>query len=148
MALVRFALTCPDLHPDHPRRLLNEAIWFWTERGSPARKYRLRFRTPAALALQHDLGLTQAAKQLAHEHVHERAQVVARLKETGADLAGVLRSAEACVVTREEHRRLAEVAPATGWARYRKAGIHPIDMNSGQPMDLEAAIASDSAIWG
>jgi len=61
------------LHPRHPSRLINDAIWFLTERGSPSRKYRLRDRTPAALQLQQALGMSGALPQLAHEPCRDHA---------------------------------------------------------------------------
>ena len=146
LALVNFARTCPELHPDHRRRLLNEAIWFWTERGSPSRKYKLRYRTVAALALQRSVGFTKASKYLAHEHVHERASAVAKLLVLTNDASETLRSLQACVVTRDEHSRLTAQSRVEGWARYRAAGIVPIDMNTDGPMDLDAAMAADADI--
>lgn len=148
LALVNFARTCADLHPDHRRRLLNEAIWFWTERGSPSRKYKLRYRTIAALELQQSIGFTKASKNLAHEHVHERAPAVAKLLVLTNNASDTLRSMVACVVTRDEHSRLSAQSCVAGWARYRAAGIVPIDMNTGEPLDLDAGIAADHGIWG
>jgi hypothetical protein len=148
LALVNFARTCADLHPDHRRRLLNEAIWFWTERGSPSRKYKLRYRTVAALELQQSMGFTKASKSLAHEHVHERASAVAKLLVLTSDPSNTLRSMRACVVTRDEHSQLTAQSRVSGWARYVAVGIVPIDMNTGQPMDLGAGVAADAGIWG
>jgi len=144
LALVNFARTSADLHPDHRRRLLNEAIWFWTERGSPSRKYKLRYRTAAAIELQKSRGFTKAAKSLAHEHVHERASSVAKLLVLTNDASDTLHSMRACVVTRDEHSRLTAQSHAAGWARYVAAGIVPIDMNTGEPMDLDAAMEADA----
>lgn len=42
VALATFALTDKCVQVDHRKRLLNEAIWFVTERGSVSRKYLLR----------------------------------------------------------------------------------------------------------
>ena len=147
LALVNFARTCAELHPDHRRRLLNEAIWFWTERGSPSRKYKLRYRTIAALELQHSMGFTKASKQLAHEHVHERAPAVLKLLVLQNDASDTLRSMQACVVTRDEHSLLTAQLDVAGWARYRAVGIIPIDMNTREPMDLDAHITADHDIW-
>lgn len=147
VAVSEFVRSSPDLHEDHRKRLVNEAIWFWTERGSVSRKYRLRFRTPAALKLQHDLGFTAAAKGLAHEHVHERAAVVMRLLLPDTDIRAVLQAADACVVTKREHQLLASAKGVPGWRRYVTVGLHPIDMVTGLPMDLHAALAADALAW-
>ena len=148
VAVAEFARASPDLHPDHRKRLLHEAIWFWTERGSVSRKYKLRFRTPAALELQHQLGFSAAAKQLAHEHVHERATVVLRLLEPNTDVRAVLSAADACVVTKAEHQLLATAKGTSGWRRYLQVGLHPIDMETAQPMDLHSAVTADARVWG
>ncbi|MGY1829020.1 hypothetical protein ACI8AA_01180 [Geodermatophilus sp. SYSU D01180] len=141
VALATFALTSSDVHPEHRKRLLNEAIWFVTERGSVSRKYRLRYRTPAALAIQRTLPAAAAAKQLAHEHVQPRKYLVARLLEPGADVARILAGAEACVVTRSEHERLTAQTSAIGWQRYVAASITVLDLATGAPLDLQHATA-------
>lgn len=148
VAVAEFARASPDLHPAHRKRLLNEAIWFWTERGSISRKYKLRYRTPAALELQHQLGFSAATKHLAHEHVHERAAVVLRMMEADTDIAAILKSAAACVVTKAEHQLLASAKGIPGWRRYLQVGLHPIDMESALPMDLQAAVTADELLWG
>lgn len=144
VAVVQFARTERGrLHPDHPRRLVNDAVWFLTERGSPSRKYQLRYRTPAALLLQQQLTATAAAAQLAHEHVHERRHVVAKLlADEPVDVFGVLAGARACVVTRAEHHELG-LTGARGWARYLAAGIVPIDLVTGEQVDVAALTADD-----
>lgn len=147
VAVATFATSSPDLHEDHRKRLLNEAIWFWTERGSVSRKYKLRYRTPDALALQHQIGFSAAAKGLAHEHVHERAAVVAKLLNENADVEAVLVSAEACVVTKAEHKLLSSVKGVFGWRRYVHVGLQPVDMHTGEPLDLRAAVAAEAMVW-
>ena len=147
-ALIRFAIQSSELHPEHRRRLLNEAIWFWTERGSPARKYKLRFRTPDAWRLQKALGYSKAAKELAHEHVHERAAVIARLLSGDIAPAVLLSATHGCVVTRREHQLLSSVKGVVGWRRYLAVGLAPIDLTTGLPIDLETAVASDQVVWG
>ncbi|WP_404385318.1 hypothetical protein LL946_04825 [Knoellia locipacati] len=147
VAVAQFARDAADLHSDHRKRLVNEAIWFWTERGSVSRKYKLRFRTPAALKLQRDLGFSAAAKHLAHEHVHERAAVVLRLLAPDTDIRATLQATEACVVTKEEHHLLASVKGVHGWVRYATVHLHPLDMVTGLPMDLISAAAADAIAW-
>ena len=151
LALVNFARTCPELHLAHRRRLVSEAIWFWTERGSSSRKYLLRYRTVAARELQQSMGFSKAASSLRHEHVHEKASAIDKLLVATNDACEVLGSMRACVVTKDEHSRLPNKQPhVAGWARYQAAGIVPIDMNTGDPMNLDAAVAADAdaGIWG
>jgi Regulator of chromosome condensation (RCC1) repeat len=103
LALVIFARTCPDLHPEHRRRLVSEAIWFWTERGARSRKYLLRYRTVGAWERQLSMGYSNAAKHggLAHEHVHEKAPAIDRLLVPTNDAFEVLASALAVGRTAE-----------------------------------------------
>ncbi|MFW5471622.1 hypothetical protein ACOCJ4_16430 [Knoellia sp. CPCC 206435] len=145
VALVEFARTCKTLHPRHPKRLVSEAIWFWSERGSPANKYRLRYRTPAAIELQATLGHSASAKLLAHEHVHERAALVQTLLDPTTDPRRTLLASHACVVTRAEHAALSAQQHLTGWARYEAAGICPVDMSTGQPVLLPELMLADES---
>lgn len=148
VALIEFARSSSELHRDHPRRLVSEAVWFWTERGSPSRKYKIRYRTPSALRLQATLGMTAASKHLAHEHVHQRQAVIEHLLEDGTDVRAALQSAQACVVTREEHVRLERFKHLHGWVRYLEAGIAPLDLSTGSEVDLLALITADRIAWG
>ena len=63
------------------------------------------------------------------------------------DASETLRSMRACVVTRQEHTLLTAQSDVAGWARDRAAGIIPIDMNTSEPMDLDARIKADHDIW-
>ena len=148
VALIEFARSCSALHPRHPRRIVSEAIWFWTERGTPANKYRLRYRTPAAIEHQSTLGHSAAAKFLAHEHVHERAGLIAKLLDPATDVRATLLSSHACVVTREEHAVLTAQKHVTGWARYQAAGILPVDLVSKEPVDLAKLMLEDKTHTG
>ena len=80
--------------------------------------------------------------------MHERAALVARLLAEGTDVEAVLASAEACVVTKDEHRLLGSALGIFGWQRYAYVGLHPIDMHTGEPMDLKAALATEALVWG
>lgn len=143
VALIEFARSCSALHPRHPRRLVSEAIWFWTERGTPANKYRLRYRTPAAIEHQSTLGHSAAAKFLAHEHVHERAGLIAKFLDPATDVRATLLASHACVVTREEHALLTAQKHVTGWARYEAAGILPVDLVNNESVDLAELMLAD-----
>ncbi|QTE30320.1 hypothetical protein [Pengzhenrongella sicca] len=148
VAVVEFARSSGALHADHPRRLVGEALWFWTERGKPARKYRIRYRTRAALRRQETLGMSGAAKYLAHDHVHQRQTVISYLLQQDTDVRAALLAAQACVVTREEHAQLAQYKHLHGWARYLEAGIVPLDLATHIEVDLVAFVAADRTAWG
>ncbi|TFV67513.1 UNVERIFIED_ORG: hypothetical protein E4P37_02640 [Bacillus sp. AZ43] len=136
VAQATFALTDKCVHVDHRKRLLNEAIWFVTERGSVSRKYLLRYRTNGALAIQASMTPSAAAKLLHHEHVQPRKGLVQQLLQPGADVAALLAGAVACVVTRDEHKLLSAHEDKVGWARYVAAGLTVVDLASNQPLDL------------
>ncbi len=145
VALVTFALTNERVHPSQRKRLLNEAIWFVTERGSVSRKYLLRYRTPAALHIQASMKPSAATKLLHHEHVQPRKILVQQLLQPGADVAALLAGAVACVVTREEHKLLNAHADKIGWARYAAAGLTVVDLASQQPLDVVGPSPAGSA---
>jgi hypothetical protein len=78
---------------------------------------------------------------------HRRAAVVPRLLAPGTDVKALLQSAEACVVTKKEHQLIASATGVLGWRRYVTAGIHPIDLVTRSPMDLDSAVATDELTW-
>lgn len=57
---------------------------------------------------------SRAAKELAHEHVHERAAVVTKLLLPESDPKAILRASQACVVTRAEHKQLTAAKDVEG----------------------------------
>ncbi|MFE7506765.1 hypothetical protein [Promicromonospora sp. NPDC057488] len=148
--LVQIARGDPDLPTDLRRFLVNKAIWYWTEDRTPSRKFKLRYRTRSALDLQQDLGLKEAARQLEHEHVHERKNVIDALLNDAPriDPATAIRACAACVVTKPEHVRLRNVRPGTrGWLRYREAELEVVDLLTGSNADLTALVAQDELQW-
>jgi hypothetical protein len=103
------------------RKLLNQVVWYATESEG---KYTTRFRSREALRLQAELGRTEAARHLAHEHVVPRQLLIDRLIAEPGRAPEILAFAVACVVTREEHSRLPD---GDGWERYEAAGIEVVD---------------------
>ncbi|HSK96390.1 MAG TPA: hypothetical protein VK891_07230 [Euzebyales bacterium] len=77
-----------------------------------------------------------------HEHVHTLRTLKQRLL-AGEDVDDVMRDAVACVVTREEHRRLTRFdRSATGWQRYARAGVRVWDRTAGDWLTLADEDAS------
>ena len=70
------------------------------------------------------------------------AEVIRLLVDSGADIDGVLSQAIACVVTRDEHRRIDEASrrdrTLVGWDRYRAAGVEVIDLLAQRSMNKDA----------
>ena len=82
-------------------------------------KKNLRFWREAAI----EVGKSDAQ----HELVHERRELIDRLL-AGEDVDVVLCDAIACLVSKEEHRRLA-TAGGRGWQRYKSAAIKVYDVS-------------------
>lgn len=136
VALVDFAVGDSRVHPLQRKRLLDEAIWFVSERGRVANKFRIRHRSAEAVAVQSELPASQWSKHLRHDHVVPRKVLIAELQRPGADSAAVMARISACVVTKDEHDHLAPHAELDGWARYAEAGIQVVDMLDGRPLTL------------
>lgn len=116
------ALLAADLRPDHLRELLSVCLWKLTE--SESGKYRTRFRSVAAL--------DSPRETLAHDHVYERAKLVAELIAWPERIEEIAARAVGCIVTRDEHARLTALSRARpellGWARYAAAGLEVVDV--------------------
>ena len=102
-----------DLYPSHKKELLNVCIWKITEADG---KLKTRYWSKGALSAQR--------KDLRHEHVFERKELITRLL-SDEDVDSVLDSAIACIVTKLEHITLTRSAKS-GWDRYTdcKIGVY------------------------
>jgi hypothetical protein len=120
------AILSLDLYPRHKGDLLNICLWKLTEAGG---KFGTPYWSRAALAAPRG--------ELQHEHVFQRARMVAALIEGRLTSAAVARRAVGCIVTRDEHRRLSAVSRADpaldGWARYARARVSVVDRRTGRP---------------
>jgi len=89
--------------------------------------------------------ITQPGLKIQRDHAHRRATLMSELLGPAPDLDSVIDRAQCCcIVTEDEHRRLAAV-DIDGWERYAAAGIVVYDMRHGNRMDVgkaaEAALA-------
>lgn len=103
------------------RDVINVMLWRITEsRG----KYTTRFRSTAARA-------APKGTKLQHEHVIPRKELITAIMHEPMRAGEFLRSAVACTVTEEEHKRLTDVTRKQphlkGWERYEAAGITWVD---------------------
>lgn len=103
-----------DLYVAHKKELLSICIWKITQADGKAK---VRFWSEGALESD--------KKELRHEHVFERKELIRRLLE-GEEIELVLSDAIACIVTKHEHLLLGKIQ-ASGWLRYEKAGIRVYD---------------------
>ena len=123
--IARFALETSALEDAHVVQLLHHAIWKLTEAEHP--KYHLPTRTRRAHERILKGGNLQ--KELRHEHVYPRAEVVRRtlaLRERSSvteALKFLVDHAEACVVLKREATAL-DAAPGFGWKRYKKLDVY------------------------
>jgi hypothetical protein len=130
VAVSRFAVSSPDLTDKHRLRLLNDAIWYRTEAAS---KIRVRYRSGGVVAL----GLAAPSgwrKVLRHEHVQTRASLIARMLAEPDRVEAILAEATSCLVTVAEHHSLTQHdSTASGWDRYKLAGVDVYDFSSDPP---------------
>jgi hypothetical protein len=92
-------------------------------------KYNLRYRSAGARKLAH-----ADRRLLRHEHVQTRKQLVEEMIAEPSRVREIVLGATACVVTAEEHQRLAAVGEELqGWDRYLAAGIDVYDDHNGRP---------------
>jgi hypothetical protein len=103
-----------DLLLAHKKELLSVCIWKITEADG---KEKVRYWTEGAISTP--------IKELQHEHVHERKELIKRLL-SGEDIESVVSDAIACMVTKAEHKILG-CSKSVGWSRYQESGIRVYD---------------------
>ena len=108
------ALLPLDLLVSHKKELLSVCIWKITEADGKAK---VRYWSEGAIE-----ALT---RELQHEHVHERRELIERLL-SGESIDTVLQDAIACMVTKAEHQILGN-KKSIGWLRYSESGIRVYD---------------------
>jgi hypothetical protein len=108
------ALLPLDLYIPHKKELLSTCIWKITEADG---KFKVRYWSEGALIAP--------VKQLRHEHVFERKELIERLM-SGENIASVISDAIACIVTKDEHDLLSASAQS-GWKRYHDCQIGVFD---------------------
>ena len=114
------------------RGMLDAALWqvaFAT--GNTQSKFMGPYRSGAVI--------TQPGLKIQRDHAHRRATLLSELLGPSPDLDSIIDRAQCCcIVTEDEHRRLAAVA-IDGWERYAAAGIVVYDMRHGRRMDVGKA---------
>ena len=105
------ALLPLDLYLSHKKELLSTCIWKITEANG---KHNLCFWSEGAT-------ISISKKDLRHEHVFERKELISRLL-SGEDTKLVVKDAIACLVTKDEHIALT-ASKKSGWKRYKDCNI-------------------------
>jgi hypothetical protein len=126
VALIKLLLAekNPDILGAHRRELLRVLLYKLTEAES--HKYETRFQSKAASERKGHV-------KLVHDHVFQRAKMIAELEKAMEKIDIILKNAIACTVTAEEDKRLSKFGKRyDGWARYKKAEIAVIDTKTGK----------------
>jgi hypothetical protein len=106
----------------HRKKLLRIAIYELTEVHG---KWNLRFKTRDSEG--------RSRSKVCHEHVIGRKALAEEMLKHPNRVAGIAKKAIACLVTRQEHRKLHKTGSnRTGWDRYKAAGIVVIDTKTGR----------------
>ncbi len=108
------ALLPLNLYTAHKKELLSICIWKITEADG---KTKVRYWSEGAI--------DSNRQSLQHEHVHVRKELIHKLV-SGESVDTVIKDAIACMVTKDEHRRLGQ-SGESGWLRYKDAGIRIYD---------------------
>jgi hypothetical protein len=122
-------LAADELLLEHRKRLLSQAIWWYTECDG---KFTTRYRSEEAIG--------EALVPIRHEHVVQRKGQIERMLAHPYQVDEVLASSLACVVSVDEHDRLKLFDHLDGWARYAAAGTQVYDMSTATPIDLSTLI--------
>lgn len=123
--LAQFAAFAEHLLLAHRRKLLSQAIWWYTECDG---KFTARYRTTVVVA--------DEVVPVRHEHVVQRKGQIDRMLADPATVGEVMASSLACIVSVGEHEALKPYDHLDGWARYAAAGISVLDMADGSALDL------------
>lgn len=129
--------------PARLNKMLSMCIWYWTEAhgkyGPVGGKFGCQYWTNAAKKLYRaniENDESNENKGLQHEHVVPLEQIVIALLDLTKPTHRAVRNlfnemAVACVVTRDEHKRLPDVSwhdlRENRWERYLLADIKPVD---------------------
>jgi hypothetical protein len=129
-AVIRALLQLGDaLYIRHRTRFLTNCLWQITQ-AEGRDQYDLRYRSLASR--------TAPRKELRHEHVYRRKDMIRDLIDHPDSIDDIVAKAIGCVVTKAEHTRLDKVdresPEVDGWRRDQLAEIDVIDMSTGHRM--------------
>jgi hypothetical protein len=111
----------------HKKELLTILLWKLTGLDG---KYNCRYATKGSLE--------NLDKEIQHEHVYTRKEIIEELLEKPDDYKEILSKAVACIVLKEEHDLLSKLDDSriNGFERYKKCGLTVIDRLTGKAIDL------------
>ncbi|MGD0796868.1 MAG: hypothetical protein ABR910_04005 [Acidobacteriaceae bacterium] len=135
-ALVKALLReMPGVSNDHRDECIHRVALYKITEADPKNKFRTRYMSCDAIEIARHEKKPNDSGLLIHEHVTERQKVLKRLiAAKPEEVDEILDSIVACVVTKEEHKRLGShsLKDLHGWDRYRAEKIRVWDrqMNS------------------
>ena len=129
--VIKALLNLNDIYEPMKRRFLSNCLWQITE-AEGKNKYDLRYCSKGSIGLPR--------KQLRHDHVYRRKDMVVELLASPGRAGDIAKQAVGCVVTKAEHVKLTKLDKVNGapdgWERYRQAGIIVIDRVTELPLDF------------
>ena len=116
-SLLRTITTMP-LHLQTKRMMLNRVLWLVVELTG---NFYCQYRSAGVLR---NMGV-----RIQRDHVFPRKHLVEELLGHEPDFSSIVKQAQCCVVTHEEHQLLTQVPQdIVGWDRYKQAGVQYHDM--------------------
>lgn len=104
----------------HKERVIREMIWKITECDG---KFKTQYRSEMVM-----FGANDALVE--HEHVTTIESLISEILANPKELDKLKNNIMACLVTEEEHKKLKRRDNGNGWERYKRAGIHVIDVKN------------------
>jgi hypothetical protein len=130
-ALVKALLReMPGVSSDHRNECIHRVALYKITEADCGNKFRTRYMSNSALEIAQHEKKPNDSKSLIHEHVSERQKVLRKLIEASPmQVDEILDSIVACVVTKEEHKRLSSrsLKDLHGWDRYREINLRVWD---------------------
>lgn len=102
---------------------INDILWRLSEGVGPTIPHKfleVHFRSLAAHA-------SPVARGLQHDHVFQRAVIHEQILYQPDRASLTAAKVVACIVTKEEHKRLSKPSKLDGWDRYKEARVEVID---------------------
>lgn len=114
--VLKTVLPNPSITTKHKKEVIKIMLWNVSQIDG---KYSTRYCSEGTL--------NDIDEKVQHEHVITRKECTRRLLETPENIKEILSEVLACVVTESEHKKLSSVKNASGWDRYKIAGIRVYD---------------------
>jgi hypothetical protein len=138
-----------DVSEQHIKFLLRQMLFLLTEAdGLTATKrtnskYKITYISEGVKKKREKINedSKEYTKDLRHEHVYTRKNIVEELLNSPQKINLILKKAVGCIVTKEEDKRLSKVdSSIDGWERYKKAKIKVYNTKTAKWFNLNTNI--------